>query len=280
MAMSPAQQARALAVRGLALTYVGFMLLLPLAVLFWYTSQRPLAELLPLITNPVAITTYQLTFGSALVAGLINTIFGGIVAWVLTRYQFWGRRLVDGLVDLPFAMPAVVAGISLVSLYTAEGAIGSWLGSWLAQWGITEVNLTASPFGVLMAQIFVTLPFVVRTLQPVLLELEPEVEEAAALLGANSWQIFWRITLPQILPAVLAGFALAVARAIGEYGVVTIVSGNLPYKTLVATVYVYQRLEEFDIAGATAIAATLLLISLTLLIVINLLQRWSRRSLL
>ncbi len=278
--MSPAQQARALAVRGLALTYVGFMLLLPLAVLFWYTSQRPLAELLPLITNPVAIATYQLTFGSALVAGLINTIFGGIVAWVLTRYQFWGRRLVDGLVDLPFAMPAVVAGISLVSLYTAEGAIGSWLGSWLAQWGITEVNLTASPFGVLMAQIFVTLPFVVRTLQPVLLELEPEVEEAAALLGANSWQIFWRITLPQILPAVLAGFALAVARAIGEYGVVTIVSGNLPYKTLVATVYVYQRLEEFDIAGATAIAATLLLISLTLLIVINLLQRWSRRSLL
>ncbi len=280
MAMSPAQQARALAVRGLALTYVGFMLLLPLAVLFWYTSQRPLAELLPLITNPVAIATYQLTFGSAIVAGLINTIFGGIVAWVLTRYQFWGRRLVDGLVDLPFAMPAVVAGISLVSLYTAEGAIGSWLGSWLAQWGITEVNLTASPFGVLMAQIFVTLPFVVRTLQPVLWELEPELEEAAALLGASPWQIFWRITLPQILPAVLAGFALAVARAIGEYGVVTIVSGNLPYKTLVATVYVYQRLEEFDIAGATAIAATLLLISLTLLIVINLLQRWSRRSLL
>ncbi len=280
MAMSPAQQARALAVRGLALTYVGFMLLLPLAVLFWYTSQRPLAELLPLITNPVAIATYQLTFGSAIVAGLINTIFGGIVAWVLTRYQFWGRRLVDGLVDLPFAMPAVVAGISLVSLYTAEGAIGSWLGSWLAQWGISEVNLTASPFGVLMAQIFVTLPFVVRTLQPVLWELEPEVEEAAALLGASPWQIFWRITLPQILPAVLAGFALAVARAIGEYGVVTIVSGNLPYKTLVATVYVYQRLEEFDIAGATAIAATLLLISLALLIAINLLQQWSRRSLL
>jgi len=275
--MAPAQKARALLVRGLALTYVAFVLLLPLAVMVWYTSQRPLGELLPVITHPVAIASYQLTFGSAIAAGIINTIFGGILAWILTRYQFWGRRLVDGLVDLPFAMPTVVAGISLVSLYSPEGAIGQ-LGRWLSLGG--EVNLTASVFGVLMAQIFVTLPFVVRTLQPVLLELEPEVEEAAALLGASPWQIFWRVTLPQILPAVLTGFALAVARAIGEYGVVTIVSGNLPFQTLVATVYVYQKLEEFDLLGATAIAATLLIISLILLALINLLQWWSRRSLL
>ncbi len=283
--LSPAQKAQALAIRGLALTYISFMLLLPLGGMIWYASQRPVAEVLPLITDPVAIETYKLTFGSAIASAMINTIFGGILAWILTRYQFWGRRLVDGLVDLPFAMPAVVAGISLVSLYSPEGAFGqffsadSWLGQWLAQMGIEELNLTASVFGVLMAQIFVTLPFVVRTLQPVLLELEPEVEEAAALLGANSWQIFWRITLPQILPAVLAGFSLAVARAIGEYGVVTLVSGNIPYKTLVSTVYVYQRLEEFDITGATAIAITLLIVSLLLLVLINLLQWWSRRSL-
>jgi len=279
-------QAQALVLRGLALTYIGFMLLLPVGGLIWYASRRSLAEVLPLITDPVAIETYKLTFGGAIVSATINTVFGGILAWVLTRYQFWGRRLVDGLVDLPFAMPAVVAGISLVSLYTANGAIGqffapdTWLGRWLAQQlGREEVNLTASVFGVLMAQIFVTLPFVVRTLQPVLLELEPEVEEAAALLGANPWQIFWRVTFPQILPAVLAGFSLAVARAIGEYGVVTLVSGNIPYQTLVSTVYVYQRLEEFDIAGATVIAVTLLLVSLVLLALINLLQRWSRRFL-
>jgi len=279
--LSPAQKAQALAIRGLALTYISFMLLLPLGGLIWHASQRPVAEVLPLISDPVAIETYKLTFGSAIASALINTIFGGILAWILSRYQFWGKRLVDGLVDLPFAMPAVVAGISLVSLYTPEGAIGQFFSaeSWLAQMGIEELNLTASVFGVLMAQIFVTLPFVVRTLQPVLLELEPEVEEAAALLGANPWQIFWRITLPQILPALLAGFSLAVARAIGEYGVVTLVSGNIPYQTLVSTVYVYQRLEEFDIAGATAIAITLLLVSLFLLVLINLLQRWSRRSL-
>jgi sulfate transport system permease protein len=272
--------------RTLALVYIGFILILPLCAVVWQTSQRPLSDLIPLITNPVAIETYKLTFGTALVAGLINSLFGSILAWVLARYQFWGKRLVDGLVDLPFAMPTVIAGISLVSLYTSGGAIGQFfdpdtpLGRLFAQFGIEEVNLTASVFGVLLSQIFVTLPFVVRTLQPVLLELEPEVEEASALLGATGWQTFGRVILPQILPALLAGFSLAVARGIGEYGVVSLMSGNIPYETLVATVYVYQRLEEFDYVGATAIAGLLIVISLVLLGMINLLQWWSRRHLL
>ncbi|MFN3927062.1 MAG: sulfate ABC transporter permease subunit CysT [Pseudanabaenaceae cyanobacterium] len=266
--------------RSLAVAYIIFILVLPLCGLVWQSSQRPLGELLPVLTDPVALETYKLTFGTALVSGLINSVLGGLLAWVLVRYEFWGKRLVDGLVDLPFAMPTVIAGISLVSLYTAEGAIGKPLGRVLASLGFGEVNLTASVFGVLLSQLFVTLPFVVRTLQPVLLELEPEVEEAAALLGANRWQTFTRIIFPQILPAVLAGFALAVARAIGEYGVVVLVSGNIPYETLVATVYVYQRLEEFDYVGATAVAGLLIVVSLALLGIINFWQWWSRRYLL
>lgn len=263
--------------RSLAFSYVIFMIVLPLCGLVWQSSQRPLTELLPILTDPVAIATYKLTFSTALLSGLINSVMGGLLAWVLCRYQFWGKRWVDGLVDLPFAMPTVIAGISLVSLYSPSGAIGSPITSLLQYVGIEEVNLTASVFGILLSQLFVTLPFVVRTLQPVLLELDPEVEEASALLGATRWQTFMKVILPQILPAVLAGFALAVARAIGEYGVVSLVSGNIPYETLVATVYVYQKLESFDYVSAVAIAGVLILVSLVLLGIINCLQWYSRR---
>jgi sulfate/thiosulfate transport system permease protein len=269
--------------RGLVLTYLGFFILLPLAGLFWQASKRPFSDLWELTTSPVALDAYKLTFVSAMIAAAINSVFGLILAWILVRYEFPGKRLADALVDMPFAMPGVVAGITLVSLYAPGSTFGQFfdpgtpLGNLFQSFGIEEVNLTSSAIGVLMAQIFSTLPFVVRTVQPVLVELEPDVEESAYTLGASSWQTFWRVLFPLLLPAILTGFTLAMARAIGEFGIILIISGNIPGETLVATVYVFQRLEEFDYSGATAVAIVLLVISLVLLIGTNLLQQWSRR---
>lgn len=267
---------------GLLFTYVGLLVLLPVGSLFWQAAKRPFSDLWELIVSPVAIAAYQLTFGSAIAAATINSVFGLILAWILVRYSFPGKRLADGLVDLPFAMPGVVAGITLVTMFAPGGTIGQFFesgtpfGMLLKAVGIQEANLTSSVFGVVLAQVFSTLPFVVRTVQPVLVELEPEVEEVAYTLGANPWQTFWRVIFPQLLPAILAGFALALARAIGEFGIILIISSNIPYETLVSTVYIYQRLEEFDYSGATAVAIVVLAISLGLLTLTNLLQYRSR----
>ncbi|MBD2076864.1 sulfate ABC transporter permease subunit CysT [Phormidium sp. FACHB-592] len=268
---------------GLVLTYLSFILLLPLGVIFLQASKRPWQELWQVITAPVAIEAYKLSFSAAILAALINSVFGMILAWILVRYDFPGKRFADGLVDLPFAMPAVVAGIALVSLYGPDGLLGRYLnpgtalGNGLQQLGFSPVNLTSSVIGVVFAKVFVTLPFVVRTVQPVLMELEPEVEEAAYVLGANDRQVFWRVIFPQLLPAILTGFTLAFARGVGEYGVVVLISGNIPYETMISSVYIYRRLEEYDYSGATAVAIVLLIVSLVVLICINLLQWWTRR---
>lgn len=268
---------------GLALTYVSFIGLLPLGVIFLQASQSSWQDLWQVVTAPPAIAAYQLSFGAAFLAALINSFFGVILAWILVRYDFPGKRLADGLVDLPFAMPAVVAGIALLSLYGPGGLLGQFLnpgtpiGNELQRLGVEQVNLTASVIGVVLAKVFVTLPFVVRTVQPVLLDMGPEVEEAAHVLGASAWQTFWRAIFPLLQPAILTGFTLAFARAIGEYGVVVMISGNIPYETMISSVYIYRKLEEYDYAGATAVAIVLLVASLLILTCTNLLQWWSQR---
>lgn len=268
---------------GLALAYLGLLLFLPVAGLFLKTLERPLPELWALVTAPVAIETYKLTFGGAFIAALINMFFGVVLAWILVRYDFPGKRLADGLIDLPFAIPTAVAGLTLAVLYGPGGVLGQFLdpgtplGSLLAVFGIQEVRLAYSQFGVVLAMIFVTVPFVVRTVQPVLLEIEPALEEAASSLGATNWQTFRLVIFPQLLPAILTGFTLAFARAIGEYGSVVLISGNIPYDTLTTPVYIFQRLEEFDYGGATAVSVVLLSLSLGILLSINALQAWSRR---
>jgi len=268
---------------GLVLTYLSLLVVLPISSLFWKTSQASPAELWTRITDPVAVTAYFLSFSSALLAALINSVFGFILAWILVRHQFPGRRLADGLVDLPFAIPGVVAGITLLSLYGPGGLVGQWfdpdtpIGNFFQRLGIEEINFTASFLGLLLAQTFSSLPFVVRTVQPILLELESEVEEVAYTLGASAWQSFWRVLFPQLLPAILTGFTLALARGVGEFGIIFMISGNIPFETLVSTVYIFQRLEEFDFSGAAAVAIVLLTMSLVLLGCANWVQRWSRR---
>ncbi|MEP0890333.1 sulfate ABC transporter permease subunit CysT [Leptolyngbya sp. PL-A3] len=268
---------------GLVLTYLSFILLLPLGVIFLQASKRPWQELWQVITAPVAIDAYTLSFSAAILAALINSVFGVILAWILVRYEFPGKRFADGLIDLPFAMPAVVAGIALLSLYGPDGILGQYLnpgtalGDGLQQLGVQPINLTSSVIGVVFAKVFVTLPFVVRTVQPVLMDIEPEVEEAAHTLGASDRQVFCRVIFPQLLPAILTGFTLAFARGVGEYGVVVLISGNIPYETMISSVYIYRRLEEYDYSGATGIAIVLLLVSLVILVCTNLLQWWTRR---
>ncbi|MEN9216511.1 MAG: sulfate ABC transporter permease subunit CysT [Gloeomargarita sp. HHBFW_bins_162] len=267
-------QKRSLWLPGVMFSYLGLLLLLPLAALVWTGLQYPRSELWGLITAPVALAAYRLTLGTALTAAVMNTGFGFILAWVLVRYRFPGRRVLDSLVDLPFAMPSVVAAITLATLYGSGGVLGRFWDEGTVLGQILPLNFTASVGAVVLAQLFVTLPFVVRTVQPVLLELEPEVEEAAYTLGADRWLCFRRVILPPLLPAVLTGFTLALARGIGEFGVIVLISGNIPYKTLVATVYVYQKLEEFNYPAATAIALVLLVASLGLFALTQGMQRW------
>lgn len=283
MTMSAISRLHRSLLHGLALTYISFIVLLPLGVIFLEASKSTWTQLWQIVTAPPAVAAYKLCFCAALLAALINSVFGVILAWILVRYEFPGKRLADGLVDLPFAMPAIVAGIALLSVYGSGGVIGryldpgTFLGESLRLLGIKQVNLTSSVIGVVFAKVFVTMPFVVRTVQPVLMEIEPETEEAAHILGANSWQTFWRVIFPQILPAIFTGFTLAFARAISEYGVVVIISGNIPYETMITSVYIYRRLEQYDYSGATAVAIVLLVISVVILICTNLLQLWSRR---
>lgn len=255
---------------GFTTVYLSLLVLLPLAGLFLKAASLSAEEFWGLVTAPRALASYRLSFGASLAAACINGVFGLLVAWVLVRYEFFGKRVVDALVDLPFALPTAVGGIALTTAYARNG----WLGAPLEALGI---KAAFSPLGVVIALTFIGLPFVVRTVQPVLRELEVEVEEAAASLGAGRWQTFRRVILPAILPAALTGFALAFARAVGEYGSVVFISGNLPLQTEIAPLLIMTRLEQFDYAGATAIAVVMLGASFLLLLSINLLQRWSAR---
>jgi sulfate transport system permease protein len=229
------------------------------------------AEFIAEITTERVIESYKLSFGTSFFAALINAVFGVIVAWILTRYDFWGKRIVDGLVDLPFALPTAVAGISLATLYAPEGWIGKYF------YDTWEIQISFTKWGVFVALIFIGLPFVVRTVQPVIESLEKEVEEAALSLGASRLQSFIRIIFPQLLPAILTGFAMAFARAIGEYGSVVFISGNIPLETEITPLLIMSKLEQFDYAGATALAVVMLVISFVLLLVINFLQWYSQR---
>jgi sulfate transport system permease protein len=255
---------------GITCTYLSLMVLLPLTTVFTRTADLTGAEFWRTITDPRVVASYRVTFGASLVAALVNTVFGLLVAWVLVRYRFPGRRVVDAMVDLPFALPTAVAGIALTTLYASNG----WVGSLLEPLG---VKVSYTWIGITVALIFIGLPFVVRTVQPVLDDLEVEVEEAAASLGARRWQTFTRVIFPTVAPALLTGFALAFARAIGEYGSVVFISGNMPMKTEIVPLLIITKLEQYDYAGATAVALVMLVTSFALLLTINLLQWAARR---
>jgi sulfate/thiosulfate transport system permease protein len=255
---------------GFTLAYLSAIVLIPFAGLVVRTCELSWHDFWRLATADRALAAYRLTFGASLLAAVANAIFGTLLAWVLSRYEFPGRRLIDAMVDFPFALPTAVAGLTLSSLFAPNG----WLGQFLVPLGIKGAF---SPLGVVIALTFVGLPFVVRTLQPVLQNLEREVEEAAATLGAGRLRTFVSIIAPSLLPAVLTGFALAFARAIGEYGSIVFISGNLPFKTEIAPYLIVMRLEEYDYAGAIALAVVLLVFSFVLLATINLLEQWSSR---
>ncbi|CAN5367156.1 sulfate ABC transporter permease subunit CysT [soil metagenome] len=257
---------------GFTLAYLSLIVLIPLAALVLRTVGLGWPEFWRLATDPRTLATLKVSFGISLAAAAVNALFGLIVAWVLVRYRFPGRRLLDAFIDLPFALPTAVAGIALTAIYSPNG----WVGSLLDPLGIKVAD---TPLGILVALIFIGLPFIVRTVQPVLEDLDREVEEVAATLGARRIQIFARVILPAVLPALLTGFTLALARAIGEYGSVIFIAGNIPYVSEIASLLIIIKLTEFDYAAATAIATIMLLISFGLLLAINLLQAWSRRRL-
>src|SRR4051812_14676023 len=255
---------------GFTLAYLFVIVLIPLAGLPARTATMGWSAFWTVVTDPRVVASYRLTLTTAFFAASINAIFGLLAAWVLVRYPFPGKRIVDALVDLPFALPTAVAGISLTALYAETG----WIGRYLIKYGI---RVAFTPLGVLVTLTFIGLPFVVRSVQPVLEDLDEELEEAARSLGATRWQTFTRIILPMVLPALLTGFALAFARALGEYGSVVFISGNLPMRTEITSLLIITKLEEYDYAGATAIAVVMLLMSFVLLLSINILQARSRR---
>ncbi|AFY31855.1 sulfate ABC transporter permease subunit CysT [Calothrix sp. PCC 7507] len=250
--------------------YLTFMLFLPISAMFLKASTEPPARFWQIATSEVALATYNVTFVTSAFAALLNGVFGTLIAWVLVRYEFPFKRIIDATVDLPFALPTSVAGLTLATVYSDNG----WIGSLLAPLGI-KVSFTR--VGVAVAMIFISLPFVVRTVQPVLQEMERETEEAAWSLGASQWQTFWKVILPPLFPTILTGVALGFSRAVGEYGSTVIISSNTPFQDLIAPVLIFQRLEQYDYSGATVIGVVLLSISLVLLLAINLLQAWSRR---
>jgi len=253
---------------GYTLVYLSLIVLIPLAAVFLRTTELSLHEFWAVVTTPRVVATYKLTFGASFIAAVINMVFGLLTAWVLVRYQFFGKKVLDALVDLPFALPTAVAGIALTAIYAPNG----WIGQWLEPHGI---KAAFTPLGVVVALTFIGLPFVVRTVQPVLEDFSAEAEEAAASLGANRWQTFYKIILPAIWPALLTGFSLAFARAVGEYGSVIFIAGNMPMISEITPLMIITKLEQYDYAGATAIAVVMLLISFVLLLLINLLQWWS-----
>ncbi len=252
---------------GFALLYLSLVVLLPLSAVFLKTFSMSLPQFLDATTTPRVLASYRLTFGASLAAALLNAVAGLLVAWVLVRYDFPFKRVVDGLVDLPFALPTAVAGITLTALYAQNG----WLGQWL------PFKVSYTPIGVWLALVFIGLPFVVRTLQPVLQDLSLDVEEAAATLGASRWLTFTKVILPALTPALLTGATLAFARALGEYGSVIFIAGNLPMVSEITPLLIITKLEQYDYAGATALAMVMLLASFALLLLVNALQGWSRQ---
>ena len=257
---------------GYTVLYLSLMVLIPLSATFFKTVTLTWAALWGTVTAPRVLASLRLTFGASVIAATVNSVFGMLVAWVLVRYRFAGRRILDALVDLPFALPTAVAGIALTAVYAQNG----WVGRFLEPSGI---KVAFTPLGVIVALTFIGLPFVVRTVQPVLEDLEPELDEVAATLGANRWQTFQRVIFPAIWPALLTGFTLALARAVGEYGSVIFIAGNVPMVSEITPLLIITKLEQYDYAGATAIAAVTLVISFALLLVINLLQWWTGRRL-
>ncbi|MCP1999508.1 sulfate transport system permease protein [Nitrobacter winogradskyi] len=254
---------------GLTLTWLSIIVLIPLAGLFLKSFELNFAQFVDIITSRRTLNALKISFGLAFLAALVNLVMGSIIVWALVRYRFPGRRIFDAIVDVPFALPTAVAGIALTTLFAQNG----WLGAPLAELGI---KVSYTPLGIFLAMVFIGIPFVVRTVQPVLIDLDPEIEEAAASLGASRWQTVWRVVLPSLFPALLTGFALAFARAVGEYGSVIFIAGNLPNVSEIAPLLIVIRLSEFRYADATAIAVVMLLVSFLVIFVINRLQRWAR----
>ena len=257
---------------GLTVAWLCLIVLIPLSTIFLRAAGLGWDGFVAVGLSPRALSAYRLSFGTAFLAAMVNAVFGLLIAWILARYEFPGKKLVDAAVDLPFALPTAVAGIALVSLYAENG----WIGSMLAPLG---VRVAYTPLGVVVALIFIGLPFIVRSVQPVLADLGADVEEAAATLGATRWQTFSRVILPAIAPALLTGFALAFARGVGEYGSVIFIAGNMPYKSEIAPLLIVTQLEQFDYPGATAIACVMLVASFSMLLLVNMLQAWrAKRS--
>ncbi|WP_319797135.1 sulfate ABC transporter permease subunit CysT [Nitrobacter sp.] len=254
---------------GLTLTWLSIIILLPLAGLFLKSFELSLAQFVDIVTSRRTLNALKISFGLAFLAALVNLVMGGIIVWALVRYRFPGRRIFDAIVDVPFALPTAVAGIALTTLFAQNG----WLGAPLVELGI-KVSFT--PLGIFVAMVFIGIPFVVRTVQPVLIDLDPEIEEAAASLGANRWQTVSRVILPSLLPALLTGFALAFARAVGEYGSVIFIAGNLPNVSEIAPLLIVIRLSEFRYADATAIAVVMLLVAFLVIFAVNRMQRWAQ----
>ncbi len=255
---------------GFTIVYLTLIILIPLSGVAWRSAELGWADFWAIATDERTLKALEISFGASLIAAVVNVVFGVLVAWVLVRYRFPGRRIVDAAVDLPFALPTAVAGIALAAIYAPNG----WIGQLLAPLGI---KVAFTPVGIVVALIFIGLPFVVRTVQPVMEDIDREVEEVAATLGASRFQTITRVILPGLAPAMLTGFALAFARAVGEYGSVIFIAGNIPYVSEIAPLLIVIRLEEFNYAGATAVAAIMLVISFAMLFVINLIQAWSRR---
>lgn len=255
---------------GFTTLYLSLLVLIPLSMIFIETSQLGWGEFIKVVTSERVLHSYKISFGTAFAAAAINTVFGLLIAWVLVRYTFPGKRLLDALIDLPFALPTAVAGITLTTLYSENG----WIGKLLEP---LNLKVAFTPIGISLALAFIGLPFVVRMVQPVLQNIEKELEEAAASLGASHLQIFQKVIFPAVFPALLSGFSLAFARGLGEYGSVVFIAGNMPMKTEIAPLMIMTKLEQFDYAGATAIAVVMLLISFLMLIIINIIQTWSRK---
>jgi sulfate transport system permease protein len=255
---------------GFTLLYLGLIVLIPLSAAFISAAQLSWGEFWSDVASRQAVASYELSFGASFFAALVNAVFGVIVAWVLVRYRFFGKRVVDALVDLPFALPTAVAGITLATVYGPTG----WIGELVAPLGL---KISYTRLGIFVALTFIGLPFIVRTVQPVLEDLDPELEEAAASMGANRWQTFWRVIFPMLAPALLTGFTLAFARALGEYGSVVFISSNIPMKTQITPLLIMSKLEEFDYGGATALAVVMLVVSFLLLLAINFIQWWASR---